>query len=164
MIGSSLIVSLIYLKGRSRDFPSADSLPRCLWARPKPRAGNSVQVSHVGGRDPSTWAVTCCLPGWASGAEPGVERRHFHVGRPCAPCCVNWNSLLHVFLRGDRGPVASLQSPQPGAHRACEHFSSRRLRGLGSGLRCGFVITLSQEAVFCPKSSVCSAKLLSCFQ
>lgn len=158
MIGSSLIVSLILFERQKQ------RLPICLWARPQPRAGNSVQVSHVGGRDPSAWAVTCCLPGWALGAEPSVECRPFHVGRQCAPCCVNGNPLLHVSLRDDAGPVASLQSPKPGARRAFEHFSSRRLCSLGSGLRCGFVITLSQEAVFCPKSSVCSAKLLSCFQ
>lgn len=35
------------------------------WTRPKPAAQASVQVSHLGGRDPSTWAITCYLPGCA---------------------------------------------------------------------------------------------------
>lgn len=25
---------------------------------------NSIQVSHLGGEDPTTWAITCCLPGY----------------------------------------------------------------------------------------------------
>lgn len=41
------------------------------WARPQPGAGNWNQVSQVGGRDSSTWAMTHCLPEWAS-AGAGV--------------------------------------------------------------------------------------------
>lgn len=31
------------------------------WARPKPGVGNSNQVSHVDGMDPSTWTISCCF-------------------------------------------------------------------------------------------------------
>lgn len=43
--------------------PSAHN--RQGWTRLRPGIWNSVQVSHVGYRDPSTWDSTCCLPGWA---------------------------------------------------------------------------------------------------
>lgn len=33
------------------------------WVRLKPGARNSIKVSQVGGRDPTTWVNTCCLPG-----------------------------------------------------------------------------------------------------
>lgn len=32
-----------------------------VWVRPKPGAQNSNLFSHMDGRDPSTWAINCCL-------------------------------------------------------------------------------------------------------
>lgn len=50
--------NFIYLmqKHRYKELPSVDSLPKCLYSagRLKRGAGNSMWVSHVGGRNPST--------------------------------------------------------------------------------------------------------------
>lgn len=32
------------------------------WIKLKPRKGNSILISHVGGKDSHTWAIICCLP------------------------------------------------------------------------------------------------------
>lgn len=32
------------------------------WARMKSEAQSTIWVAHMGDRDPSTWAITCCLP------------------------------------------------------------------------------------------------------
>lgn len=36
-----------------------------IWARQKPGAWTSTQVSYVSDRDSRTWAIACCLPGCA---------------------------------------------------------------------------------------------------
>lgn len=52
----------------------------------KPRARNSVHVSHMGGMDPSTWAITGCLPGstlvgsWSQEPKVGIEPRYSDMG------------------------------------------------------------------------------------
>lgn len=43
-------------------------------ARLNSGANNSVQVSHVGGKDPFTWAITCCLTGYTL-ARSWIARR-----------------------------------------------------------------------------------------
>lgn len=55
-----------YLFERVRDHPATNSLPKCLqeqqgWTRLKPLAQNSICVSRLSGRNPSTWTITCCL-------------------------------------------------------------------------------------------------------
>lgn len=65
-----LFLRFVCLKGnvteRKRDLPRAISLHKCLWyrgwARPKPEARNSICISQVVDRDPSTWVIICCLP------------------------------------------------------------------------------------------------------
>lgn len=42
------------------DFPNGHKV--WVWPRPKPGAYNSIQVSHLHGRDPNTWAISCYFP------------------------------------------------------------------------------------------------------
>lgn len=71
-------------RGRSFSvqFPNAHS--RQDWARLKPGAWTSVQVSHVDGGDPSTGAVVC-LPGhalaesWVGSRGTGTGTKHSDV-------------------------------------------------------------------------------------
>lgn len=36
---------------------------RQVWAKQEPGAQDSIQVSYMDGRDPTTWAITYCLLG-----------------------------------------------------------------------------------------------------
>lgn len=66
--GTILLVCCLYLKNKqNRDesiyrfhFPNAHSSQD--WARLKAGTRNSIWLAHMGGRDPSPWAI-CCLPG-----------------------------------------------------------------------------------------------------
>lgn len=57
----------------------------CSWSQ-EPETGNSVQVSHVGGRQWVPCTSTCCLPGYASKClwswepEPGFKSRYSNIG------------------------------------------------------------------------------------
>lgn len=66
-------------------FPSAVSPDVCdRWegARSKLEAGNSVPVFHMSNRDPTTSAVTCCLPGSAVAASCNHGSDHA-IALPC---------------------------------------------------------------------------------
>lgn len=41
-------------------------IPKTSWAQPgwSQRSETQVWVSHVGGRNPNTWAIICCFPGY----------------------------------------------------------------------------------------------------
>lgn len=83
--------AFIYLKNREKDLPlfSAAPLPHALksWSvvRPKPRARNSIRVSHVGHRNLST-CISSLSPGHTSskwdrkrgavGPEPWLRPLH----------------------------------------------------------------------------------------
>lgn len=46
----------------------------------KTRVKISVQIIHMGGRDPSTGPIPCCLQGCTfTGSEPGLKFRHSEV-------------------------------------------------------------------------------------
>lgn len=70
------------------------------WARPKPGAGNSIQVSYVDDRDLTPWATARCRPGFTIGAwdpESRIEIR-YSSGRSRLPnqC---FNHLLDRFMQ-----------------------------------------------------------------
>lgn len=62
------------------------------------RNQNSTWISHVGGQDPGTWAVTCCLPRcplvgrWAGEQSSGLELRHAELGCRCPKWHLNHRS------------------------------------------------------------------------
>lgn len=87
--------SRFYLFERHREgertFPSTVQNPYAHnswdWAWPKAVAGNSTQVSHVGGSNPVTSAITCCFPesAWAGRKnyelKLGIKPMHSNVGQ-----------------------------------------------------------------------------------
>lgn len=99
------IFLIIYLKGRvvvvvdifHLLILSPNSQHIWGWARQKPGVWNSICVSHVGCRDPSTGALICCLPGcisrklsqnWSSWGS------NWHSNVRCGSPKL-WLSLLH---------------------------------------------------------------------
>lgn len=62
---------MFYLRARKTEIScvlvnSTNACNSYGWASFNLEAGNTIQVSHVGGRGAKTWALTCCLPGCAS--------------------------------------------------------------------------------------------------
>lgn len=51
-------------EGREREkiFHLLVHFPNGLMVRVEPGAWNSIQISHIGSWDPSTWAIFHCLP------------------------------------------------------------------------------------------------------
>lgn len=46
------------------------------WVGPTPGTKNSIQVSHIYGRDPTPWTITCCLLGYIlAGSQNGKQSR-----------------------------------------------------------------------------------------
>lgn len=55
---------------RYRNIPSSGSFPKA-YSHQSPRAGNSVQIFHMGVRDSLIWALPCCIPRMDAGkSEP----------------------------------------------------------------------------------------------
>lgn len=50
-------------------------LTTLTWARSKSGAHNSIQVSSMGGRDPTTWTITCYFPGYTLEESWNGEQR-----------------------------------------------------------------------------------------
>lgn len=59
--------------------------------RQKVRARNPIQVSHVGHKDPSTWVITCCLPGFVfTGSWSKKQNQDLNQGPLMERCkCTN---------------------------------------------------------------------------
>lgn len=64
---SAVFYLFIYLCDRERELQTIVWIPKAhrgqAWARWKPKAGNSAQVSQEGDRGPITWAITTAYQG-----------------------------------------------------------------------------------------------------
>lgn len=73
---------------RRREIDLPSTLHSCLiqgWARLKPWSRKSTWISHLSGRNTTTWPIICCVPGtwaeswiWRRGARPGTPKRCLH--------------------------------------------------------------------------------------
>lgn len=50
------------------------------WTTVKPGTRNSIRISHMGGRNPSIWAITCFLPGSWKESRAGTQTQAFRNG------------------------------------------------------------------------------------
>lgn len=75
-------------EGETEDFHLLISSPNACksqgWLKLRPQAQNSTQISHRHGRDPNTWATTCCLLRCISRKLDGKWR---------------WDLILHTSIR-----------------------------------------------------------------
>lgn len=73
---------------------SPKSLNSWSWAKSKPSAQNSVWVSYIDVRDPSTWPVACCLP-WYTHQEWSQDS---NLGTACSQTYVYMNTPFQIHV------------------------------------------------------------------
>lgn len=86
-----------------RDFSPTGSLPKCQpsqgWVRLKSGAKNLIRISKVGGKDPPTSAITCCLPGYALVGIWDQELRQDL--NPCIPMWMQLSQSIILIVKPD---------------------------------------------------------------
>lgn len=82
------------------------------WARPKPGAPNSIQVSPVSSRDPTTWTIMCCLPRVCVGRKLNGKQRGQNSHQHSSSTMLLDVAAGGLMLRTVSGNLCHSQTPE----------------------------------------------------
>lgn len=91
---------------RSHTYLLTPKMPIIAWAGPGQRVRNSVQIFQMNGKDPTTWAIPWCLPGFTLKRnlelemKLSFETRGFNMGCRYTKWCLNETNtyLVHLII------------------------------------------------------------------